>query len=112
MIYECHITFKRDDAAKIKEALETCFEPAFLPWKYSQIDGDPVLGREVFFYLTTHGNDIERILTKMHGTVALLRSDYGVQAVREKIELIIHDKRYTQDKEVVAYKWLGEAWKP
>lgn len=86
MNYECHITVERQDgpvAAGVATALH---------WKYSQIDGDPVLGKKVYAYLTTHDSDLLRMRDRMTTAVSALR-DQGVDVVREKIELIVYDTK-------------------
>ena len=86
MNYECHITLRRADGSKAEEIAK------LLHWKYSQIDGDPVLGKEVFAYLTTHSNDMLTIHKRMTTAVDHLRS-VGIEVVREKIELIVYDTK-------------------
>jgi hypothetical protein len=87
MNYECHITLALKDAessAKVAEALH---------WKTSEIARDPVLGKDSYFYLTTHSQTIQVMLGRMNAaTLALRRA--GVHVIREKIELIIHDIRF------------------
>lgn len=95
MIYECLITYRREDGPKIEHALANGFPERLLPWKCSKIDGDPVLGKEVFFYLTTHSADFLSMMKKMSGTIQLLQANALVFPVREKIELIVYDKRHS-----------------
>ena len=86
MTYECHITTSKDHAA----AVETL--AADLHWKYSCIDGDPVLGKQAFAYLTTHDVHFDRMLQRMrHASLALEK--HGVPVLREKIELIVFDTK-------------------
>lgn len=86
MIYECHITVDRNDGPAAEDVAKR------LHWKYSQIDGDPVLGKKVFAYLTTHDTDVLR----MHQRMVMASGDLkaiGVEVVREKIELIVYDTK-------------------
>lgn len=86
MNYECHITVARKDGP-VAEILAK-----EMHWKFSQIDGDPVLGKEVFAYLTTHDNDLLQMQRRMNYAVTALR-DQGVEVIREKIELIVYDTK-------------------
>lgn len=62
-------------------------------WKTSEIARDPVLGDDVFFYLTQHSKDLQSLQRDMEQLVRHLQSA-GVTVLREKIEVIIHDIRY------------------
>ncbi len=96
--YECHITFF---AFGPQPEL-----PAFLEkntgWKYSQIDGDPVLGPGVKCYLTKHypaatdtshqAAESDRIIGLM-GKAADYVRECGMDVLRQKIELVIYDTK-------------------
>jgi hypothetical protein len=87
MNFECHITIALEDAeigAQIAGVLH---------WKTSEIARDPVLGKDSYFYLTTHSQTIQVMLTRMNAATGALRQA-GVHVIREKIELIIHDIRF------------------
>jgi hypothetical protein len=86
MNYECHITVRRADAEKAQIVASEHH------WKFSQIDGDPVLGKEVFAYLTTHDSDVRRMFKRMELAVVNLKNS-GVEVIREKIELIVYDTK-------------------
>lgn len=86
LLFECHITCMTSQApiaASVAEALK---------WKTSEIARDPVLGEDTYFYLTKYGDTYEDIFGDMKTTVRSLMSRQ-VRVVREKIELILHDKR-------------------
>lgn len=85
-IFECHITCNRADADAVKAVAE------YVGWKFSQIDGDPVLGKEVFCYLTTHDNHFITMNERMEKAAACLQA-VNVHVVRKKIELIIYDTK-------------------
>lgn len=87
MNYECHITVDRDDGPVAAGVAE-----GFVGVKYSQIDGDPVLGKKVFAYLTFHDAAFIRTHHRMLDIKDALRRQ-GVTSVREKIELIIYDTK-------------------
>lgn len=84
--YECHITCHLKDGPEADEVARS------LSWTTSEIERDPLLGRDSYFYLTTHDNDIQRMFTRLNLATKTLRA-YGVDPVREKIELIIHDTK-------------------
>jgi hypothetical protein len=82
--YECHVTFKGEDAAAVQE-LDV---PG---WKFSKIDGDPVLGAGVKCYLTAHFNtqDVALLSTRI---VVGEASRHGLHAIRAKVEHIVYDR--------------------
>lgn len=86
MLFECHITYPRDKADIIEKFASD------LHWKFSKIDGDPVLGKEIFCYLTTHSDDYMKMFSKMIATVHTI-SNEDIKPVREKIELIMFDTK-------------------
>ena len=86
MTYECHITCNRDDHSIVQNV----GEPA--GWKFSKIDGDPLLGQKVFCYLTRHHRDFEALKSLMQAMTSALKI-VGVEVVREKIEHIIYDTK-------------------
>lgn len=90
MLFEAHVTFDRDLATLIKLNLHV---DAFKKWKYSQIDGDPVLGKKVFCYLTAHDASGESLSERTKAVVAKAR-ELGFAPVRAKIEQIIYDERF------------------
>ena len=89
--YECHITFQISDRNKI-EVLSGQY------WKFSAIDGDPVLGAKTFCYLTAHDTDFEALKTHMKYMVEIA-AGRGTPAVRCKIEQILYDSRWYQKAE-------------
>ena len=96
MSYECHITLMvADSTAATPIAKEA-------GWKTSKIDGDPLLGDRVFFYLTAHSASYHMLYTKMERTVSLLNRQ-GIAVVREKIEHILHDIRFPHDAKETAH---------
>lgn len=88
--YECHVTFTSDQ--KYLEQAKGL--AALIGWKFSKIDGDPVLGEGVKCYLTTHYNArksvdrIKRMLNAAHNDL----ENHGFKVLRKKIELVIHDE--------------------
>jgi hypothetical protein len=92
MKFECHITMSRSDGPA---ALNVSAEYSHLEgglWKYSQIDGDPVMGQQVFCYLTRYDTSYVRLYSAMKTLVAALPQN-GVNVLRQKIELIMYDTK-------------------
>lgn len=87
MLFECHITLHLDDA-DVGNHLAKEFH-----WKTSQIERDPVLGNNAYFYLTTHASNYIEIYTKMNRTSLAFESLTNRTVVREKIELIMYDTK-------------------
>jgi hypothetical protein len=85
-LYECHITIPAKAAEAGREIASKTH------WKFSVIDGDPVLGKHVFAYLTTHGTDLTKVVARMNEVSAEVKA-YGVDVIREKIELIVYDTK-------------------
>lgn len=79
------------DPKRIKELVES------FDWKFSCIDGDPDLGNGVKCYGTIQRNivkyDLEEIIQIVKLTAKALR-DTNIKVLREKVELILYDKRY------------------
>lgn len=84
--FECHITCKAKDAQLVAQLGEE------VGWKFSQIDGDPVLGKELFCYLTMHKTKFQSIYVNLQAAQTLLSSN-GIEVVRSKIELILYDTK-------------------
>ncbi len=86
-LYELHITVNIADAELADVVARD------LHWKTSQIMGDPVLGNKPFHYLTTYSSDEYLAYVTLAECCNALRQA-GVGIIREKIELIVYDKRY------------------
>lgn len=87
--YECHITLESTDKDKTRKAVEV------LGWKFSAIDGDPVLGAGVKCYATRHYNHRHQsvsIVSIVNHTASLLH-EMGEEITRRKVELVIYDSR-------------------
>lgn len=114
-LFEAHITYRSKDRGLV----EDCHSPE---WKFSAIDGDPVMGKEVFCYLTSYDESAESLLRRMvrerDRLAAMLLSDrpHGIMAVRMKIERIVYDTKTGRD-EVLASEdpvnWgSNRTWRP
>lgn len=87
--YECHITLN-GDPTKIKAAVEE------IHWKFSKIDGDPVMGSGVKCYATRHFNakwGKEQVVFLLHDAANMLLEYPGIEVTRRKVELVIFDDR-------------------
>ena len=96
-LYEAHITYAIEDQA----AVEKYHSPE---WKFSAIDGDPVLGKKVFCYLTSYDANPHKLLDRMKCEADSLRyfsevPGYdGAEPVRQKIERIVYDTKTQRDE--------------
>lgn len=85
--FEAHITFEQMHEESVRSL------GARHGWKFSRIDGDPVLGQKVYCYLSAHDSDVERLQDTMD-LLANSAAATGTPPVRTKIELIVFDKRW------------------
>lgn len=92
-MFESHITFQMDHAKQVKE-LEKSLDGTQIKWRYSQIDGDPVLGAKVFCYLSAHANDFMMLKRSMEIVVHLAETFGKLKPRRTKIEAILLDERF------------------
>lgn len=96
--YECHITFEGSPGDNSKGRVDGEAACASHRWKFSVIDGGPIMGGGSRMYATRHFN--QRVPTKdIWNLMQLVRRDfekgYGLKVTRCKIELVTHDERYT-----------------
>jgi hypothetical protein len=90
-LYEAHVTVEKpanDTERLLLEAVGREYH-----WKTSEIDGDPVLGKNLYYYFTSHAHTYDALLRRMQLIVQDLRG-VGVHVVREKIEHIVYDVRH------------------
>lgn len=83
--FEAHITCPREDSGVVAERSNE-------HWVFSAIDGDPVMGKRPYCYLTGYSTSAEELLGRMTAMAAMLRAD-GVEVLREKMEEIIYDTK-------------------
>lgn len=86
--YECHITME-----EYKEHIlrQVCSQDNL--WKFSKIEGDPILGSGTKLYATAHfpGNTKKSdVLQKLNEAVEGLTL-LNMKVIRKKIEFVIHD---------------------
>lgn len=97
-LYEAHITFNH----QVREWVERHHSQK---WKFSAIDGDPVLGDRVYCYLTSYDEDQWNLLSRMQDEVSNVSAfipsevywDHGAP-VRLKIERIVYDTKTNRDE--------------
>ena len=85
--YECHITME-GDAKKIEPIVEKT------GWKFSKIDGDPILGAGVKCYATAHFNTRycrEFVQQQVDLVAQIFREQKGIKLLRRKVELVLYD---------------------
>jgi hypothetical protein len=86
-LFECHITYDKISPEEQKLLEEYASK---VKWKTSFIEGDPLLGPGVRFFLTCHSADSDQLIRRMREVIR----NSPVKPIREKIEEIIHDTKY------------------
>lgn len=84
--FEAHITCLRSEGEMVQKFCE------LTGWTYSQIDGDPIMGKRAYCYATAYREDGHVLLAE---TSALARNleQAGVTVLREKVEQIMYDTK-------------------
>jgi len=87
--FECHVTMN-GDPTMIKPIVETS------KWTFSAIDGDPDLGNGVKCYATKQYNERSGLPAAIGAVsvIAEVLQKAGVNVVREKVEMVVYDRRY------------------
>lgn len=88
--YECHVTFMADPKDH-----STSMGPTGMGWKFSQIDGDPVLGEGVKSYFTRQFRNslhLDSIKAEVDQVAEVLIAE-GYEVLRRKVELVVYDSK-------------------
>src|SRR5690348_2491124 len=88
MYYECHVTLLGDPST-----IKPCVER--LRWRFSCIDGDPVLGDGIKCYATRHfhvRHGHSGVQAQLFAAAEQLQA-WGLSVVRRKVELVVFDSR-------------------
>lgn len=88
--YECHVTCQGDPSL-VRAYVEA------MGWTFSAIDGDIVMGAGTKCYATHHYNArMERavVVGNLEWAAQRLRFTGVVAVLREKVELVVHDRRH------------------
>lgn len=89
--FESHITCYIQDANKVMEVGEV------LGWKFSKIDGDPLMGAKPYCYLTRYEPNEKVLFSEMNAAEVMLKREM-VPVLRTKIERIIWDTKTGVDE--------------
>jgi hypothetical protein len=92
MYYECHITIAPN---AFKEShIQLVIEK--LGWKFSKIDGDPVLGTGTRYYATkNYPKEAHKkcVMHELKSTSEQLEFGFGFDVRRAKIEVVVFDTK-------------------
>ena len=97
MNYEIHLTYHREDGAKVDNAIRQLRNLSLI-WKYSEIYGDPLLGKSPFAYLTAHSNNLNELRETVEDDAAAIENFCKVKYVRAKIEAILWDTKTNHEQ--------------
>lgn len=95
--YECHVTFLLPPIVPPIGGWTNHF--TFPGWKFSSIDGDPVLGSGVKSYLTRQMKESQGLdfaIASVESVAANLR-EQGFQVLRTKVEHVVYDSKQIPD---------------
>jgi hypothetical protein len=85
--FECHVTCAKPNNMRFYEDIATKHG-----WNSSFIEGDPLLGKQGFFYFTRHAASYDSLFTTMEVLCKAL-ADVGTKVLRKKIEQVLYDTR-------------------
>lgn len=87
--YECHITMLGEPEA-IKRSMKKS------GWSFSQIDGDPDLGKGIKCYATRQFNTrttVPSIIRELNDKAKFIGEVAGARILRKKVEMVVYDER-------------------
>ena len=85
MKFEAHITCPREASDRVEHF-------AIPGWSFSVIDGDPIMGKRAYCYLTCYDTDAQRTKDRVRSMASAIRAN-GIEVLREKVEQIIYDTK-------------------
>ena len=89
MVFECHITIA-DSLSHTHVNIKQSVLDA--KWKFSCIDGDPLLGKQILYYATRWFEHRENAIIETNRQKDLF-IQHGLRVVRAKVEEVIYDAR-------------------
>lgn len=84
--FEAHITCPREASEIVQEVATKT------GWTYSAIDGDPVMGKQAYCYLTAYDFNGHHLLESVKGVSTILKIR-NIEVLREKVEQIVYDTK-------------------
>ena len=84
--FEAHITCDRTDSDMVQQVGEAT------GWSFSTIDGDPIMGKKPYAYLTHYSTDGHKLLEAGQMVVNILKA-HKVISLRLKVEEIVFDSK-------------------
>lgn len=84
--FESHLTMHVNDGRIVEEIGHG------LGWKYSQIEGDALMGPKPYCYLTGYDPDGKALLARANDLKRQIEAN-GVEVLRVKIEEIVYDTK-------------------
>tara|TARA_R110000822_G_scaffold8487_10_gene33329 strand:- start:50 stop:355 length:306 start_codon:yes stop_codon:yes gene_type:complete len=93
--YECHVTFMANSFDN-----PTSMGPTGMGWKFSQIDGDPVLGAGVKSYFTRQFREslqLDSVKAEVDQVAEVLIAE-GYEVLRRKVELVVYDSKQVSEE--------------
>jgi len=93
--YECHVTFMA-----LPDSDSTSMGPTGMGWKFSQIDGDPVLGAGVKSYFTRQFREslqLDSVKAEVDQVAEVLIAE-GYEVLRRKVELVVYDSKQVSEE--------------
>lgn len=86
--YECHVTMIGDPDVIEQDVND-------LGWKFSKIDGDPILGEGIKCYATKHYpvKMDQKVVVQNVNSVAMALKNLKHKVIRDKVELVIYDSK-------------------
>ena len=88
--FEAHITLPREKSDWVQAA-------AMENWKFSAIDGDALMGKKPYCYLTAYDSSAIELFKSMTQMCKILER-VGVDVLRKKVEKIIYDTKTNVDE--------------